>query len=402
MATLANHVTLSPEQARIVREELSRILDSDFFRSSDKCCRFLRYITEKLLEGCPPEALKERVIGTEVFHRSVDYDTAQDNVVRVTATEVRKRLAQYYRDPGASEDSVFTLHPGSYAISLQGKSFETDFPLQTHLTTIEDVKDANLKIEASPARRTYRILVWSVGLLVAVAVLSSTAFFGAKSRSHEDAQREIWSPLLNDPKPVLICIAQPYAFARTSADGLVPANDYFVGVGDAQALADTSRFLSTRGKPWRLLAGHETPSADLQAGPLILIGSFSNPWTLQITEDLPFVFENGTDKIIRDRRGTGRIWKIGSGIPDLKPAEDYAIVARFLSAKTGEQIIVIAGITNFGTQAAGEFIVSPEMLRNAFANAPHGRKDQNFEFVLHTKVIGSSPERPTVVASYFW
>jgi hypothetical protein len=354
------------------------------------------------LECCPPEALKERVIGTEVFHRPVDYDTAQDNVVRVTATEVRKRLAQYYRDPGASEDPVFRLLPGSYAISLQGKSFETDFPSQTHLTTMEDVEDANLTIEASPVGRTHRIRNWSAGLLVAMALLSSTAILLVKSRSHEDALRETWSPLLNDPKTVLMCIAQPNALTRTSADGLVPADDYFVGVGDAQALADVSRFLSTHGEPWRLLAGHETPSADLQGGPLILIGSFSNPWTLQITENLPFVFENGTDKIIRDRKGAGRIWKLGSGIPDLKPTEDYAIVARFHSAETGEWIIVIAGITNFGTQAAGEFIVSPEMLRNAFANAPHGRKNQNFEFVLHTKVIGSSPERPTVVASYFW
>jgi len=41
--------------------------------------------------------LKERTLGVEVFHRTPDYDTNLDPVVRLCAGEVRKRIAQYYQ-----------------------------------------------------------------------------------------------------------------------------------------------------------------------------------------------------------------------------------------------------------------------------------------------------------------
>jgi len=41
-------------------------------------------------------------------------------------------------------------------------------------------------------------------------------------------------------------------------------------------------------------------------------------------------------------------------------------------------------------------------LRSALQEAPKDWKGENFQFVLHTKLIGQTPERPTVIASYFW
>lgn len=62
----------------------------------------------------------------------------------------------------------------------------------------------------------------------------------------------------------------------------------------------------------------------------------------------------------------------------------------------------MAGINNPGTQAAGEFVANPDMLAAAFRSAPRDRRDKNFQFVLHSKVIGNTPEHPTVIAFYFW
>ena len=52
----------------------------------------LRYVVEQTLSG-NEENLKERTLGVEVFRRSPDYDTNLDPVVRLSAGEVRKRLA---------------------------------------------------------------------------------------------------------------------------------------------------------------------------------------------------------------------------------------------------------------------------------------------------------------------
>ncbi|WP_245818093.1 TPR end-of-group domain-containing protein [Granulicella rosea] len=59
------------------------------------------------------DSLRERMIGAEMFGRRVDYDTGSDSVVRVKATEVRKKLAQYYLESGAHEVRL-ELPSGSY------------------------------------------------------------------------------------------------------------------------------------------------------------------------------------------------------------------------------------------------------------------------------------------------
>ena len=74
-----------------IRETLERVLASPAFCKSEQCQKFLRYVVEH--RG---EPIKERNIGVEVFNKSADYDTSEDPVVRVRATEVRKLLAQYF------------------------------------------------------------------------------------------------------------------------------------------------------------------------------------------------------------------------------------------------------------------------------------------------------------------
>ena len=81
------------EQA--VRAELSRLLGSPAFRTSKRSREFLEYVVEHTLNG-PAQALKERSIGVELFQLPQDFDTGQRTIVRVTANEVRKKLAQHY------------------------------------------------------------------------------------------------------------------------------------------------------------------------------------------------------------------------------------------------------------------------------------------------------------------
>jgi hypothetical protein len=107
-----------------VLAELQHILGSTAFRGSRRCCRFLEYSVQHVLDGVAQE-LRERHVGIEVFQRPPDYDTAEDAIVRVTANEVRKRLAQFYQDAAADRDPVISLPPGSYAVSLRWRAVES-------------------------------------------------------------------------------------------------------------------------------------------------------------------------------------------------------------------------------------------------------------------------------------
>ena len=108
-------------QARMwaVREELDRLLASTEFRNSKRCGEFLKYVIEHTIRG-PSGTLKERSIGVELFRLPQNFDTGQHTIVRVTANEVRKRLAQYYLTENGTGHTVrIDLPPGSYSAEFR-------------------------------------------------------------------------------------------------------------------------------------------------------------------------------------------------------------------------------------------------------------------------------------------
>src|SRR5580692_3260583 len=102
----------------IIVAQLERILASPLFKNSKRYPNLLRYVVERTLDGHPDE-LKERTLGIEVFGREPDYDTNLDPVVRTTAAEIRKRLAQYYQEPAHDAEVRIDLPLGSYAARFQ-------------------------------------------------------------------------------------------------------------------------------------------------------------------------------------------------------------------------------------------------------------------------------------------
>jgi TolB-like protein/Flp pilus assembly protein TadD len=105
---------LSPEKATLVRSHLDQLLASRVFAGSKRTQDFLRLIVNHALEG-DLDSLRERMIGAEMFGRPVGYDTGNDSVVRVRASEVRKKLAQFYGTTGQGEPALrIELASGSY------------------------------------------------------------------------------------------------------------------------------------------------------------------------------------------------------------------------------------------------------------------------------------------------
>lgn len=115
----ADWTGLSESRERDVRAELDRLLDSAAFRTSKRCREFLQYIVEHTITG-PNGTLKERSIGVELFQLPQDFDTGQHTIVRVTANEVRKRLAQHYlAENGTYHPVRIDLPPGSYSAGFK-------------------------------------------------------------------------------------------------------------------------------------------------------------------------------------------------------------------------------------------------------------------------------------------
>jgi len=113
-----NHAVLTQAEKMAVQEQLERLLASSYFSHSKRFPTFLRFVVQHALAG-QGDLLKERTLGIEIFGRSPDYDTAADPIVRVTAAEIRKRIAQYYQEPGRENEIRVSMLSGSYVPHFQ-------------------------------------------------------------------------------------------------------------------------------------------------------------------------------------------------------------------------------------------------------------------------------------------
>jgi hypothetical protein len=77
-------------------------------------------------------------------------------------------------------------------------------------------------------------------------------------------------------------------------------------------------------------------------------------------------------------------------------------VLRVLDPKTEQMVVTAAGISVFGTLAAGEFLTNPNEFKKIEAVAPRGWSRNNFEIVLSTDVIRGKSGHPNIVAEHFW
>lgn len=363
-----------------IREALGEVLQSSPFRSSRQCQKLLTYVVEHTLAG-EVDLLRERVIGTEVFGRTPDYEPSNDPVVRVRAAEVRKRLAQFYQN-GAGTQVRIDIPPGSYRAVFQSHAQQLPAPV-------------------ARKRQWPRQWVWIV-----FAVLATTATVLAVRGLRfpaDSALDQFWVPAMASPKPILIYNATTTVFRAAdfgnSAKDLVSVRGQYTCIGDAYTSVVLGSLLSRKGKLYQMRYGTDLTFGDLRFQPSILIGAFNNDWTLRTTNELRFVFDK--HPTIRDRFDN-RLYTLHNIAPDGRTPEDYAIVSRVFDSKTGELLIAAAGITQYGTRAAGEFLTSPNLMAVLAASAPRDWPKKNLQLLLHTKIVDETPGPPSIVTTYFW
>lgn len=391
-----------------MRAQLGRILDSAAFRTSRRSSDFLRYVVEQTVEG-RADGLKERSIGIAVFERSPEYDTNQDPVVRNTAGQVRRRLAQYYLEPGHEAEIRVELPAGSYVPEIyKPVAAEMAAPVAVPGPKVEETAGTGL------GRRA-----WIAG--IALAVAAGGGFWFLHSRPSEIEQ--FWAPMLNHAGPVVLCVGQGHTYklnpewdrkfergleagAQVPARDVAPVWDRHVSLSDAQALLRLTALFARFDKPVTLRGGRTTGLDDLRRQSVVLIGAFNNEWTLSLTGELRFYFEGEPSKgleLVRDRqRPDFREWAIRTDVAAAQVTTDYALVTRVQNPTTEQAVVVAAGIRGGGTAAAGEFLTNPAYFGPALKAAPRDWRKRNVQFVLAVKMFGGSPGPPAVVASHFW
>jgi hypothetical protein len=406
------HETFSEKGKHAIEAQLERLLANPHFSNSRRFPSFLRYIVTATING-QADLLKERTLGIEIFGKDPDYDTAVEPIVRVTAAEIRKRIAQYYQDSGHEDELRISLPPGSYVPQFH--------PPATTLPPFEaesgDDAAPIVSLPASQAQspahvnsRGLRILVTAVGVLMLGAVASWVGW----RQSQRSAFTQFWDPILSSTEPVLVCVADQTQYTALSLrdagnpERQVTLNDNLTAVviDDLSTIIKIADVLHSTGKPYTLRGENATSLMDLRNGPSVIIGAFDNAWTLRMLRPLRFHFANNSEmtmfSIIDGSQPGQTRWVVDRRQQiATNNYRDYAIVARFTDDTTGKPTLVAAGIGRGGTIAAGEFLTNPDLL-NAVRNQRPSTKLKNVEVVLSTQIIDGEPGTPKIEAVYFW
>jgi hypothetical protein len=415
-------------------EQLERIVRSKHFRNSKRYPTFLRFVVEQTLAG-KTEALKERTLGVDVFARPSHYDTNDDPIVRVTAGEIRKRIAQYYQEPGHDEELRIDLPLGSYVphflpaahvipiaehdhVRDQSYTSIATAPALEHEMVGPKAKTwADKQSVAGMGRWRNSFLPGLFLLLVAAVTLAGGVLL--QNRLRDQGIKYFWRPIIASGAPALIVIGvhsldergqdEPTNIransVRDGQENMLAAmvRSDMVPVSDIVSYSEITDLLTRRTHVYRTKGSADTAFEDLRQGPVILIGGLDNIWTKRLVAPLRFSFFASTqlESEIRDSKDSSHVWKFDNMQLVSGDSRDYAIVASYFDSTIGQHVLVAAGIGKAGTQAAAEFVTSDQDLKSWLTQekVPRGK---NVELVLSTEILDGQPGPPHVVASSIW
>ena len=96
------------------KELVSRVVSSSMICKSARLRELFLYLCNRVLDESVDD-IHELELGYKVFGRPEHYDTAADNIVRVHASLLRKRLAEYFQTEGINEPLIVEIPRGNYA-----------------------------------------------------------------------------------------------------------------------------------------------------------------------------------------------------------------------------------------------------------------------------------------------
>lgn len=443
----------------LIREHLDVVLASDEFSSSRRASELLRHLVERALAG-DSSSLKERLLGVEIFHRRSDYNTGTDAIVRVTANDVRRRLAQFYTRH-ADQPLRISLPLGSYIpdfIAASPREPDSSLASGVHIsraavrsaeplpgpgsppvTVVEHPAPAETRV---PARgRFLPGLQYALGLVLAVLVgwwfRGAVHENGAQTNRTYSFYNDLLGPIgLNGAEKTEIALTNPHlllylglkspgpALGVVANDIPVPAdmaavlnksaNDiqadfpyhhFFVdtnnytGIGEAKAAFGLARTLEASGRNAELTEERFLNWETARQESLVILGA---PHESKFVQDTLSAanFTIGYDSIRNLHPLPGEQADYSrSRFGDV--LEDYGLIW-MTQSPSGTRILVLAGLTSPGTAGVGEFFSDPERMKPVYqqlrAAAGSGNFPDSWQVLLRIQARQDVPVSVTPVA----
>jgi hypothetical protein len=411
-------VTASGMEREQYAAAIDRLASSRILHGSESLCRLLRYLAEHSLQN-PGVPIKEYQIATEVFGRPADFDPHLDSAIRVQAGRLRLKLAEYYATEGEHDPILVELPKGNYTLSFQSRAVAPK-------ALPEEV------VRAEQVRKRRRLLLnWAVGVIaISILLAAGVAVLVVKWQNHLQADAASTKPPIVSPvyrtfwKGFVSGTAEPWvvfsnaAFVGRPETGMRYRNpaadsgsvilDHYTGVGEVLAVHELDRVFHLFGQEARVKRGSLFSLDDAKNNDLIFVGSPAENLSLR---DIPmsqqFVFQRlasgprrGDLAVVNLHARAGEPPYFVGSAPSVPLSEDYAVIALSKGMDPTDSVLVLAGTSTIGTQAAVEYVCHEESLSQLLArlNAVPDAELKPFEVVLRVKVARGVPVESDIVA----
>jgi hypothetical protein len=355
--------------------QVQRIIQSKAFRTSEVHRNLLQYLAEKSLSGAA-DSLKEYTVGLDVFAKPASYDPRQESVVRMHVARLRQKLAEYYRTEGVHDTVIVELPKGGFRVIFEQREIPPE-------------PAADPAALAQPAGRS-ALLVKILSALLILAV-AGAATLGIQVWRLKSARAEvppgaaevqqIWGPILNSNRPLMICLAA--ADERGTASGA-----FLLG-----------QFLAHRKDNVLLTRVDQLAMPEVLMDNVIFLGPVSgNRQTEALSKDLPLLLEAGGIRNLRPQAGEPAF------IPDQAPGtgateapkdveETHALISHVPGLYGHGDILYLSGNQTSSTLAAVRALTDPTLARSLVSKlkSADGSVPRFYQVVLRVQSMDSMP-----------
>lgn len=421
-----------------LQDHLKEVTEGEAFRGSQRSAQFLKYVVEHALAG-DFDSLKERSIGMQLFGRAPTYDTGADAIVRVTASDVRKRLHSHYNSAFRSAQHLkISLPPGSYVpeITHLEEAAPTEPPAPQTPARTGEIEEA--KAVPSSTRRLINNRWFLLIAVVAVAGLVMIAILGRSSASANASQAQAlpWSAFFHQTHTTVLVTSDPniaeiagltktpitlsdYANQRYIPDGAKLSPEIidfcrFILRGDKAANVDSPVLVSIAE-----LAGKNSAQINVRAArdlrfsdldtdnSFIFLGSpRTDPWTGLFDDQLDFRFyydpKLGQEIVTNARPQHGEPNQYIPTAKGLATGQSFATISFVRNQNHAGNVLILAGANAEGTKAAGELALNSQALSSSLQQCGIGSSEsvQHFQLLLHVNMMAGSPGNFDVLACH--
>jgi hypothetical protein len=428
-------VTHAPVMVDLQTDErwqlVQRIVSSPHFQKSTRLRELLQYIVEQTLHGNAHE-LTEQHIGNALFHKPSDYSPLEDSSVRVHVRQLRLKLHEYFNEDGRNEPIVLEIPKGSYA-----PVFRAALKAEAVLAALEP---RALPALAWPSRGMLPwVLCALLTILCGVLGYRVTAHRAVPVVPAPAAISWPFSQIFDTRHQTIIVVADSnYGMARilSSQPGSLDQylhREFLQGPEASKIDAANSRlseYLSNSTLTsfadvadvvtlYRMAGPMQTQvlvryprdlrMRDLDHNNYVFIGSpGSNPWVTLLQDKLNFretegVVGNSAKVFVNKNPLPGELAQYEGLRWTGTMGEDYATISLLPNATHDGSVLVLQGLQQEGTEAAGRFLADEEnqrQLMSALHISPTESHSQNiwFEALIRSRTVSGAPNMTTLVA----